>query len=78
MDHRQIETTVMATLIRVLKCDLHRDASRQNMPQWDSLKHIEIIFELEDVFGVQFSEDEMANLDSVDRIVERVVARHET
>lgn len=36
--------------------------SRESMPVWDSLKHVDLIFAVEDEFGVTFSEEEMAEL----------------
>jgi acyl carrier protein len=46
--------------------------SRQTMSGWDSLKHVEILFALEDHFGITFEGDEMASLDSFDRLVQAV------
>ncbi|MGO9577750.1 MAG: acyl carrier protein [Terriglobales bacterium] len=43
---------------------------------WDSLKHVELIFMLEERFGVQFSEQEMAELRSSDRIVQAIEEKH--
>ena len=40
------------------------ELSRGTVPQWDSLKHMEIVFALEDRYGVQFDESEFAALDS--------------
>jgi acyl carrier protein len=37
---------------------------RASVEQWDSLKHMEIIFALEDRYGVQFDESEFPALDS--------------
>ena len=37
---------------------------RKNVPQWDSLKHMEIVFALEDRYHVQFDEAEFSALDS--------------
>jgi acyl carrier protein len=45
---------------------------RDEHAAWDSLKHVEVIFALEDRFGVRFSEAEMAQMDSVGKITERV------
>jgi acyl carrier protein len=42
---------------------------RKNEPAWDSLKHVELIFMLEDEFGVEFDEDTMAKLDSTTAIL---------
>lgn len=45
------------------------DLRRQALPEWDSLKHVEIVFALEDAYNMQFDESEFAALDSVDAIV---------
>ena len=78
MDRKQIEQTVMDVLRAVLKQPFVEGTgiTRQNTPSWDSLKHIEIMFALEDELGVEFSESELSELDSVTRIVDAVLARH--
>lgn len=45
---------------------------REEQPAWDSLKHIEVIFALEDRFNVRFSEADMQQMDSVGKITQRV------
>jgi acyl carrier protein len=45
---------------------------REEQPAWDSLKHIEIIFALEDRFSVQFSEADMQQMESVAKITQRI------
>jgi acyl carrier protein len=45
---------------------------RDSEPKWDSLKHVELVFMLEDRFGVQFSEEEMGDLRSSDHIVHSI------
>ena len=37
---------------------------RMDVAEWDSLKHVEIVFALEDEFDVQFDESEFALMDS--------------
>ena len=49
-----------------------RISSAVEEPAWDSLKHIEIMFALEDRCDVRFSQDELASLDRLSAIVERV------
>lgn len=48
---------------------LTETVTRAAEPTWDSLKHVELILMLEEHFGVQFSEQEMAALRSSDEIV---------
>ena len=51
------------------------EPSRAGTDAWDSLKHMEIVFALEDRYGVRFDESEFDALDSVDAIA-IAVARH--
>ncbi|HEX4009187.1 MAG TPA: acyl carrier protein [Solirubrobacteraceae bacterium] len=46
--------------------------AREQVENWDSLTHMEIIFMLEDEFGVRFSEDEIGRLNSEAEIAELV------
>lgn len=52
-----------------------RTVTRESEPAWDSLKHVELLFALEDELQVRFDEDELASLTSTDAIAESV-ARH--
>ncbi len=78
MDYKSIEEVVLKALAAVLKCEVKSDFSRENTPQWDSLKHIEVIFTVEDELDIQFTEDEMGGLDSVSSIVGTILTRHAT
>ncbi len=78
MDRIQIEQTVLAVLTTILNHPLPdgADITRLNTAGWDSLKNIQIMFALEDELGVEFSEDELAKLDSVSKIVDAVMAKN--
>jgi acyl carrier protein len=76
MDRPQVEAVVLAVLAAVLKCEVNLNSSRHNTPHWDSLKHIEIIFAVEDELGLEFSEEEMSTLNSVAKIVNLALAPH--
>jgi acyl carrier protein len=49
--------------------------SRATEAGWDSLKHIELVFLVEDHFGVRFAEQEIAELEDA-RGIERLVEAH--
>ena len=51
------------------------DVLRRDTREWDSLKHMEIVFALEDRFGVTFDEAEFPALDSCAAIA-AAVRRH--
>lgn len=71
------ETRVRQVLGAVLSTDLSGvDVSRETVDLWDSIKHVEIIFALEDEFAVEFSEEEMAELSTLAAIVQAIEAKH--
>ena len=49
--------------------------ARNTCSAWDSLKHVEIVFSLEDRFDVQFDEDEFPRMDSTSAIAAMVASR---
>ena len=69
-----LENTILTILEAVLKTAFTpgEDVNRENTPAWDSLKHLEIVFALEEQLEIEFSEQEMASLNSVATIVEAV------
>lgn len=72
MDRQQVEAVVLKIISAVLKESVSPDESRAGLAKWDSLKHIEIMFALEDEFGIVFSEEELSGLDGVAVIIDRV------
>lgn len=77
MNRQQIEAVVISVLVAVLKCEITKESSRKNTPKWDSLKHIQVIFTVEDELGLRFLEETLAGLDSVDSIVKAALELHE-
>lgn len=73
MNRNDVEETVISILNIVLKCDVNSSATRENMPKWDSLKHIEIVFAVEDELNIQFPENDIAELNSVENIVDKAL-----
>jgi acyl carrier protein len=63
---------VCSIVSAVIKVAVDANTARSNTPQWDSLKHIEVMFAIEDEFGVQFSEEELASLTSISAIAVRL------
>lgn len=73
MNHSEIEAAVRGVVAAVLRQELGDGAaSRQTLPAWDSLKHIEILFAVEDRLDVRFDEAELPALESIDAIVAAV------
>jgi acyl carrier protein len=65
--HSEMETQVEALLLQILNLPRRsgsRTLVRADVPEWDSLKHMEIVFALEDRYGVAFDESEFPMLDT--------------
>lgn len=72
MNRHEVEVRVNEVLALVLKLPSppEQPLVRANVPEWDSLSHVEIIYAVEESLGVTFSEEEMASLDGSVAIVE--------
>jgi acyl carrier protein len=60
----------MASVWNVPAADIPEDADTTSLPSWDSLRHMELMLELEMSFGVRIPADELPELTSVGAIEE--------
>ena len=70
-------------VLRILRSVLKKSridglALREEISEWDSLKHLEIIFSVEDAFSVEFGEEELAGFSSSLMIAEAAVAKKDS
>lgn len=74
MDRARIEREVCEIIGTVLQEGglVPAGLRRQGTAKWDSLKHVEIVFALEDHFQVRFSEGDLEAMDGVGCIVSRL------
>lgn len=75
MKVEDIERSVISVIAGVLRGVIDVNSSRSSLEAWDSLKHIEIVFALEDEFGIEFDEECIPNLDCVRSIVLEIKKR---
>lgn len=75
MSRPEVQARVLELLSTLLKTPVDASASTETLPAWDSLRHIEVIFAVEDAFGVQFPEEALGELTSVERVVDAVLAQ---
>jgi len=61
---------IMAQVFEKPVGDLPERPSVENLPQWDSLRHITLILALEETFNIQLSETEIVDIQSLDDIQE--------
>lgn len=71
----QVFEVVKATMDPLLHSDVAIDTRRDDVPGWDSLRHVEVVFALEDHFNIEFDADEIPKIDSVRAIVDLIQAK---
>ena len=66
-----LDPRLVETFSRVLDVDpsaVNGDTSPASLPKWDSVAHINLIFELEDAFEIRFASHEIPSLNTVARL----------
>ena len=59
---------VLSSLFNLPPERLGDHSSRATLEQWDSLKHMHLVLALEEEFGIEFSDDEIGDLDTAARL----------
>ncbi len=74
MTRAEIDAGVREILGRVLRRPVPpgEEVSRATEAGWDSLRHVEVLFAVEDFFGVRLDEAELAHLTSSRKIGDSV------
>jgi len=60
--------TIIKIVSEVLETDVNENTSQTNCDKWDSLRHLNIVVALEDVFDVSFEPEEIACMKDIDTI----------
>lgn len=58
----------IAKLLKIPADRITDEASMKTIPEWDSLKHMELIVGLEQHYDIELTGDEIAEMTSVDAI----------
>ncbi|MBI2998860.1 MAG: acyl carrier protein [Deltaproteobacteria bacterium] len=66
---------IMGIIFRVDPQAIDASATRDTIESWDSLHHINLILALEEHFNIQFSLDDVEQMDSFRSIVDLILAR---
>ena len=66
---------VIADVFGLPREDVTATTLREDIPEWDSLGHLNLMLALEDAFNVSFTVDEMPDLVSVPAIVAKVLEK---
>jgi acyl carrier protein len=64
MVNEQALRELMASVLRVPAQSITQDTSMDNVPTWDSLKHMNLVLALEEEFKVSIPDEDAANITS--------------
>jgi acyl carrier protein len=76
--HTQIESQVLGLLKKTLNYEVtpkDYDTPRADFQSWDSLVHMEIIFSCEDLFGIEFSPEDLETLNSTGALIKCILGK---
>jgi acyl carrier protein len=68
MSRGEIEQGLIEICSAVLEHPVTAELARSNDASWDSLRHMQIVFAVEEKFDLQFTEDQIFRLDSIDKL----------
>jgi len=63
---------IVAETLRVDPSKISNHSKITDIPEWDSLSHISLIAELEDKYNIQFTGDDIASMQSICEINEKI------
>lgn len=63
---------IMSEVFEVPVSEFPSEIKQENIDNWDSLGHLNLIVELEDVFDKSFEPEEISEMTSMDKIIEMI------
>lgn len=66
---------ILSSLLNVPRDRLSRESSRETLDPWDSLKHMHLVLALEEEFGIEFDDHEVADLSSAAALLDTIAGK---
>lgn len=60
---------IIAQILNVETEDINLDTSIGDLPEWDSLHHLQIISTLEEKYGIKFQTNDLVELEDVSDLI---------
>lgn len=67
---------IVGNILGVAPTSLNEQSNATNVPQWDSLRHIEVIFAVESAYQVRFTMPEIAGLRNLGDMRQLLVSKN--
>ena len=81
MNKTAIEKRIFEIISEIIDIEIDKltiNSKRQDYETWDSLATVIIFMRLEEEFGVSFNEEDLKNLDSIQKIYEKIINKIKT
>ena len=62
--------TIFSEVMEVPVAQISEDSSPDTITNWDSLRQLNLVFALEDAFGVKFLDDDIMSMQTVGQILQ--------
>jgi acyl carrier protein len=69
---------IIALVLEINPEQINDNSISQEISNWDSLNHMNIIFAIEEKFDITFEDDELMNLKSIPSIIESIEKHKKT
>jgi len=76
MNNNQTLTNVFVSILEIDETQINKDLKYQSVPQWDSINHMFLVGEIENVFGIEIDSDDIMEIKSFD-FAKEVLAKYE-
>lgn len=67
--------SIMSAVLAIPAGEINEDTSPESIESWDSMKHMNMVVGLEEEFDIEFSDDDIMDMNSFALIIEAVSAR---
>ena len=80
MNNQEITVRLKSVFEKVLEeknVTITRELAAQDIEKWDSLRHIQLISEVESAFGIKFKLREILHMNNVGDLIDLITAKQE-
>ena len=68
----QMLKKIMSQTLRISENNIHNEAKMSDIPEWDSLSHMNLIIDIEKEYGIQLSGEDIADMQSIPKIIDAI------
>jgi acyl carrier protein len=60
---------IIARILKVEACEVELDMAIGDLDEWDSLHHLQILVEIENMYNIKFKQEDLAELEDVSDLI---------